>query len=472
MAKKALPPVAGAKDSKKTRDSFANFQANLGLQTNNISAGGTYAFSFITKNRLLLEAMYRDSWICGAAVDVVADDMTQGGIDFNTMLPPNESDLLHEAMEDLSIWQSFNSVIKWSRLYGSCLGVLLIEGQDMSKPLRIETVGRGQFKGILPMDRWQVLPSISNLIKTLSPNMGLPTYYRAMTDAILPDLGNIHHTRVIRFDGIELPHYQKTIDNLWGESILERIYDRLIAFDSATTGAAQLIYKAYLRTIKIKDLREIIGAGGPAYNGLLKNIEVIRQLQNSEGITLLDSEDEFETNQYNFAGLDDTLMAFGQQLSGALEIPLVRLFGQSPAGLNSSGDSDLRTYYDGIKKKQQTRMRGPLKKVLQLMSLSELGKPLPAGFNFIFNPLWQTTETEKATIAKSDTDTVTEAFESGLVDKPTALKELRQSSKLTGMWSNIDDETIADAENEPPPAPIEDGSDNDPAAEIVNSTGD
>lgn len=467
MSKKKAAPIAGAKDSRKTRDSFANFTAALGLQANNISAGATYQFSFLTKNRLLLEAMYRDSWVCGMAVDVVADDMTQGGIEINSTMQPADVDRLQEAMEDLAIWQSLNSTIKWSRLYGSCLGVLLIDGQAMNTPLRIETVGKGQFKGILPMDRWQVNPSISNLIKDLGPNMGLPKYYQAVPDAILPNLGNIHHSRVIRLDGIELPHYQKTVDNLWGESVLERMYDRLVAFDSATTGAAQLIYKAYLRTIKIDGLREIIAAGGQSYTGLLKNIEMIRQLQSSEGITLLDKDDEFQTNAYSFAGLDTTLLQFGQQLCGALEIPMVRMFGQSPAGLNSSGESDLVTYYDGIKKKQSTRLRAPLKKILQLVSLSEFGKPLPEGFGFTFVPLWQPTEVEKSEIANRDTDSVTKAFDAGIISKPTALKELKTVSRNTGMFTNITDEDVTDAENEPPPAPIPNPDETfDPAAEI------
>lgn len=463
-----VAPPAGARDSKKTRDSFNNFMANLGIQSNNISSGATYAFNFLTKNRLLLEAMYRESWICGAAVDYVADDMTQGGIEINSTLQPEKVDQIHEAMEDLSIWPSLTSTIKWSRLYGSACALIMVEGQDLKTPLRLETVGPGQFKGLLPLDRWQLLPSIGNLIKDLSPQMGMPKFYDALPDAILPTLGRIHHSRVIRFDGIELPHYQKTIDNLWGESVLERLYDRLVAFDSTSQGIAQLVYRAYLRTLKVDGLREIIAAGGQAYQGLLKNIEMIRQFQSSEGITLLDKNDDFETHSYTFAGLDDALLQFGQQLSGALEMPLVRLFGQSPAGLNSTGESDLRTYYDGIRKKQNTRMRGPLKKILQMVSQSELGEPLPEGFSFTFNPLWQVTELEKSQIAAADTNSAVTAYESGLVQKDTALKELRQSSKTTGFWTNITDEEVQDAEDEPPPAlAASDPDDGGAAAESV-----
>jgi hypothetical protein len=439
-----------------THDSFANFAAAIGIGTNNVNTASTYAFNFLTKNRILLEAMYRGSWIVGAAVDVPADDMTQAGIDFQSDMDPGEEEDLMEAIEDLEIWPSMNKVIKWARLYGSCLGLLLIDGQKLDTPLDISTIGEGQFRGILPIDRWQVVPSMGNLIKDMSPQMGMPKYYRSVPDAILPDLGNIHHSRVIRFDAIEMPHYQKTVDTLWGESIIERLNDRLIAFDSTTTGVAQLVYRAYLRTWKIKGLREIVSSGGKAFEGLTKNVEAIRRVQSNEGITMVDLEDEFDTHQFSFAGLDDVLLQFGQQLAGALEIPLVRLFGQSPAGLSATGESDLRTYYDGIRKKQENLLRRPLKKVLEIVSLSTRGESLPDGFKFSFNPLWQMTEKEKAETADISVRAIMTPFEAGVTDAETTLKELRQLSDRTGMFSNITDEAIKEAESLPPTMLTED----------------
>ncbi|MCV5525844.1 DUF1073 domain-containing protein, partial [Escherichia coli] len=106
-------------------------------------------------------------------------------------------------------------------------------------------------------------------------------------------------------------------------SVVERIWDRLTAFDSATVGAAQLVYKAHLRTYSVEKLREIIALGGPAYEALLKNIDLIRKFQSNEGMTLMDSRDKFETHQYSFSGLDDILSQFAEQISGAVGIPLV-----------------------------------------------------------------------------------------------------------------------------------------------------
>ncbi|GMG90672.1 hypothetical protein Cmtc_18920 [Cupriavidus sp. TKC] len=254
-------------------------------------------------------------------------------------------------------------------------------------------------------------------------------------------------------DGVDLPYWQKIAENLWGQSVIERLVDRLVAFDSTTIGAAQLVYKAHLRTLKIDKLREIIAMGGPALEALVKNVDFIRRFQSNEGLTLIDATDDLQTDTYQFSGLDNVLMQFGQQLSGALGIPLVRLFGQSPAGLNSTGESDLRTYYDNVNQQQERRLRSPVTRLMDVLGRSVLGKPLPEGFAYSFKSLWQMSDSEKATVAKTITDAVSEALDAGLIDAATGMKELRQSSHVTGVFTSITDEDIEAAENEPPPVP-------------------
>lgn len=440
-----------------TFDSFQNFQAGLGIGASNQSSNSTYGFNPITRMRIQLEWMYRGSWLVGMAVDAPAEDMTRAGIDFNSILKPDESDALHAALEDLQIWQSLTKVLKWARLYGGSLGYIMIDGQDPSTPLDIDTIDDGQFKGIMPLDRWMVQPSVSDVVDELGHYYGLPKYYTIVQAPVsLNKYPKIHYSRVIRMTGIELPFNQAQTENMWGESVVERIYDRLVSYDSTSTGAAQLVYKAHLRVMKIEGLRDIIAAGGPAMAGLTAQLANMRATQSNEGITLLDTTDEFDTQQYSFSGLSDMMLQFGQQISGALQIPLIRLFGQSPGGLNSSGESDLRTYYDGLAKQQNIQLRAPLTKILDITARSVLGDKLPKGFRFSFNPLWLVTEKEKSDIAATDTDTVIKSFEAGLVSQSVALKELRQSASFTGVFTNITDEDIKDADDAPPRAELAD----------------
>lgn len=431
-------------------DSFQNFEARVGIGTNNQSSGGGYGFDFISRNRVQMEAMYRSSWIVGQLVDVVAEDMTRAGISITSDLPPDDEKKLDQAMDAMRAWDMLCDTIKWGRLYGGAIAVMLIDGQKMETELNVDSIGEGQFKGLLVLDRWLVQPTLNQLVQDYGPDMGMPKYYDVVADSMALKRQRIHYSRIIRIDGVDLPYWQKISENLWGQSVIERMFDRLVAFDSTTQGAAQLVYKAHLRTYKIEKLREIIGLGGPALEGVIKQIEFMRRFQSNEGITLMDATDEFEAHQYTFAGLDDVLIQFSQQLSGAAQIPLVRLFGQSPAGLNSTGDGEMKQYHESINKEQERRLRMPLTRLLDVTARSVLGKPMPEGWSFTFESLQRMNETEKADTALKTAQAVAEALDAGIIDLPTAMKELKQSSEITGLFTNITDEQITEAENAPP----------------------
>lgn len=451
MAQQVQQATAAATLPHRTKDSYQNFSAAVGLNTGNQADGGQYGFNYTSRNRINIEAAYRSSWICGLAVDVVADDMTRAGVEFQSdELKPKDAEKLHRAIDQMCIWDKLSDAVKWSRLYGGAIGVMLLDGQKPNTPLNMDTVRPGQFKGIMVLDRWQIMPSLEDLVTDYGPDLGQPKYYNVFSNAPALRGERIHYSRIIRLDGLVLPYQQKIAENGWGQSVLERLWDRITAFDSTTDGAAQLVYKAHLRTYKIKGLRSIIATGGKLMDGLVAQMEMVRKFQSNEGLTLMDAEDEFEALSYTFAGLDNVLLQLGQQIAGATQIPLVRLFGQSPAGLNSTGDSDLRTYYDGINKQQNSQLRSPLSRLFAVLSRSVLGMQLPEGFGFEFVSLWQMTDEQKANVTKSRTEAVVSAEGAGIISQQTALKELRQISKTTGTFTHITDEDINAAESEPP----------------------
>lgn len=436
-----------------TADSFVNFAHKLGIGADNALSSSTYGYNPISRNRTLLEWIHRGSWLGGVAIDLIADDMTRAGVEIVSEMKPEDIEVIEHAAVNMNIWPQINETIKWSRLYGGCLGVLLIDGQDPKTPLRLETVGKDQFKGLLTLDRWMVEPSLGDLVTEYGPHLGLPSYYTVQANAPALRGQSIHHSRIaFRLIGVELPYQQRLTENLWGISVLERLYDRMIAFDSASTGLAQLVFKAYLRTLKIEGLREIVAAGNAPLNGLMQYTEVMRRYQGVEGITLLDMKDELDVQGTGTAitGAADALLQLGQQLSGALQIPLVRLFGQSPAGLNASGESDLRMFYDNIAQQQNKTLFTGVSTLYKCLAASN-GIKVPDNFSVDFRSLREMDNKEKADVAKVVSDAVASANDAGLIGRRTALKELRQSSRTTGIFTNITQALIEAADDEVPP---------------------
>jgi len=452
---RSAPPSAApisAPSGFPTLDSFQNFALSLGKGTDNAGSGDTYGYNPITLNRTLLEWMYRGSWLAQIGVDLIAEDMTRGGIELKCDWKPEDTELFNQCITDTQVWGAIGRTIKPGRLYGGAVGVMLIDGQDLSTPLNPDTVAPGQFKGIVPLDRWMVEVDPSQVVEDWGPDMGLPEYYTVHQGLKGVPEGDIHHTRVFRSVGVELPYWQAQMNNLWGMSIFEPIFDRLTSFDSATTGASQLVSKLWTRVYQIEGLRQIIAAGGKPRDALMAQVDMMRRLQSNEGITLIDAKDNFIPHAQTVnTGVTDTLVQLGQQISGCWQIPLVRLFGQSPTGMNSTGESDLRTYYDNILRLCERDLRPFLSRLIPVIA-GNIGKTLPANWRFTFNSLWQTPDGEQSTIAAADTDTTLKAFDSGIIRRGTALKELREQGSKTGRWSNITDEDIEDAMNEPPPA--------------------
>jgi phage-related protein (TIGR01555 family) len=442
--------------AEKTVDSFINFAQKLGIGSDSPLSTASYAYNPITRNRNLLEWIHRGSWIGGQVIDIIANDMTRAGVVFSSEMEPDDAEAVETRIRRLGVWDKLNETLKWGRLYGGAIAVMLVDGQDPRTPLRLDSIGRDQFKGILALDRWQLEPALEDLVTEMGPDLGLPKFYRVTANAPALRGAVIHHSRIaLRHVGVELPYQQALTENLWGVSVLERLYDRMVGFDSASTGVAQLVYKCFLRTLKVKDLRSVIAAGGKAMTGLAAYAEVMRKYQGIEGLTLIDAEDELDVQTTSaFSGMADALNQLGQQLSGATGIPLTRLFGQSPSGF-STGDADIRNYYDGIAQQQQKLMLRGVTTVYELAARSE-GVQLPDNYMAQFAPLWQLDDKEKAEVAERIGNTVAKQVDAATIGRQTALRELRQASRITGVFSNITSEMIDAADDEvlPPDAEL------------------
>jgi phage-related protein (TIGR01555 family) len=113
-------------------------------------------------------------------------------------------------------------------------------------------------------------------------------------------------------------------------------------------------------------------------------MDMVRQFQTNEGMSLFDSEDEFETHSYSFAGLSDLLGEFKEDIAGLLES---RLFAVPPVAEGfSTGDADLANYYDDVGTLQERDLRPHIRLLFDVLHRSEFGEPLPEDFTFEFNP--------------------------------------------------------------------------------------
>lgn len=452
MRKKKAAVTAGKVRRGPARDAFQNALARLGAGMPNLLEGTQYTLDRMTWDFTTLTALYRGSWIARRIVDIIPADMLKNWITFNTGLEP---DLLKKIDIELRRTQLIRKVqdgMSWGRLYGGALGIMLIRGQgepeQLREPLNMEMMMPGDFQGFMTLDRWTGISPSSDLVTDISdPEYGLPNEY-IITNPIDGNMTRVHHSRCIRFVGNRLPYWEQIAEMYWSASALECVYDELKKRDNVSWNIAQLTFMAVLRVLKMDDLGTLLGATDPQSQAeLYQTLTAQNWLMSNMGMQILDAKDGLETHQYTFGGVAEMYQQFIMDVAGAAEIPVTKLFGRSPSGLNATGESDLQNYYDMIGEKQESILRPILNKILPPFLMSLFGA-VPDDLDFDFNPVSEPTDKERADLAKSGTDNVVAAVNAGLVSKRTGLKELKQQSERTGVWTNITDEDIEKAPDE------------------------
>ena len=429
-----------------TADSFQNVLARLGVGMPSLLEATSYPLTRLTQNYTTLNSLYRNHWIVRKIVDVIPEDMCKNWIKLKTQVAPEQLSKLEKVLRRTQTKARILEGLKWGRLYGGAAGIILLDGESayMDEPLDYRFIMPGSYKGLLILDRWSgISPELELVSDITSPDFGLPKYYQ-MT---LQDgrMLRVHHSRVLRFTGNALPLWEAWAEQQWGASVVESVFDELKKRDNTSFNIANLVFLANLRIYKT-GMTDLLSLGDTQLQQDFHNVmQTINWMMNNSGLTIIGKDDEFDSKQYTFTGLNDVYESFMLDIAGACEIPVTRLFGRSPAGFNATGESDLTNYYDSIEEKQEAYLAPILDKLLPVIALSTWGM-VPDDLDYEFNPLRKADPKENADLAKSMTESVITVFNANLISQQTALKELRQQSEMTGMWSNITDEDIAGAD--------------------------
>lgn len=442
-----------------TMDAFQNQMARLGFGQPNLNEGADYPLTRMSQNYNLFTSLYRSSWIVRKIVDVFPSDMVKNWIKFNSSLDPEKISKINSVIRKTKTKEKIKEGLRWARLYGGAAGLILIDGdEDLSEPLDYDTIMLDDYKGLLIFDRWNgIYPDIELEDDISDEEYGYPKYYsislsEANSNLMLSynkqDLVKVHHSRIIRFNGRDLPLWERQAEMFWGESEIEIVFEELKKRDNTSANIASLIFLANIRVLKMNDLGQLLGASTQkAQENLYKVLQAQNQLMSNMGIYVMDKDDDFGSEQYSFGGLNDIYESFMLDIAGACEMPVTKLFGREPAGFNSTGESDLTQYYDTLEEKQETYLQPIIDKLLPIIFMSTLGA-IPEDLDWEFNPCMNVNSKDLADLAQSMASPIFEAFNAGLITKEIALKELKQQNEKTGMWSNITDEDIKNAKNE------------------------
>jgi hypothetical protein len=205
---------------------------------------------------------------------------------------------------------------------------------------------------------------------------------------------------VIPFRGNFLPSQHQSEDNyFFGESTLAPIFEELLQNMSVRQTVAQLVQEVGTPIYQLQNLWAILGT--KKYDQLTDYLQFINSTKSTHNAVLLDLADKLELLQVQFNGLFQTMKEFREPICAAADIPMTRFWGSSPGGLNATGESDIRNYYDSLEDQRGQSVDPALTK------LDPILLPL-AGVDpdehYEWPPLWQPTEKEQAENERTQAD--------------------------------------------------------------------
>lgn len=257
----------------------------------------------------------------------------------------------------------------------------------------------------------------------------------------------IHPSRMTIFVGNERPDRDITSSAFgWGDSVLLAVMTAVKQAEAAAANINSLIYEANVDVVSIEGLAEILKAQGgeDKVRDLLRmNLDAKSNLR----ALVLDAKNTYARKAVSFSSLPDLMDRFDQHAAGAADIPMTRFMGMSPGGMNSTGESDLRNYYDRVSAGQTLEMSPAMMRLDEALIRSATGTR-DAAIHYDWNPLWQLSEKDKADIFKTKSDAARTIAGNGGTSEPlmpiealsdALVNELVEDGSLAGLEAAIEE---------------------------------
>lgn len=423
--RRRMDSLEAARDHHRRADSIENALTGLGTSNDKATQGVPVWRTRWTPEQL--EALYRFNVYAAMYIDKIGDEATRKG--WRLEIPNTEPEDLAKEQERfdkrLRIPSTIADGVRWGRLYGGCIAVMVTE-EDMAPtppgrsphawlqtPLRPERVRR---LCALPLftctaeaypDSWET--------DVRRPEYGEPSIwyvqpdvqYGGVADEIRTieqvegwgDFGNgvlIHRSRVIWFRGNVLPRRVRNRYSGVDDSVLERSWDAIQSVTSADQAMAVLTHELKIDVIKLAKLSAIATSdeGEQALHRRLKQIAQGKSLLNA--IVIGDDED-FAQHHSPVTGFADLHDKAEGTFSAASQIPKTAVYGEPPSGLNTDGESHRDNWFRTVAAWQETYLRPRLEALYRVVLASDdgpTGGQIPEDWSIEFADLDQpTTET-------------------------------------------------------------------------------
>lgn len=395
--------------------------------------------------------------IAARMVETIPNEMTREGWDVLIEGDPEAAEAVEQKLRDLDVEYILRQALCYRNAYGGA-GVLLgvddgAKGAALREPLAIDRIKSITHLNLFNPRELQARAWYNN---PLAAQFGKVSHYllAPQTASSIP-VSEIHESRFLIFQGTSVSN-DKLLRGSgsgagWGDSIFLRVLDIVRDFQGSWAGANILLQDFAPNVLKIKGLYKLL-ANNVSGHSLAARAQALDQARSIARTTILDAEEDFSRQPVSVAGMAEMMEQLAMRLAAAADMPVSLLMGQSPSGLNATGEANTNWFFDQIRAKQKFQLLHPLRKLVQLILLAKDGPTKgvePDNWSIQFRPLQQTTEKEDAETREIQSR-IDVAYITNQVVTPQEIAKSRfggdDYSTVTQIDVDLRDEMLADDE--------------------------
>lgn len=369
-------------------------------------------------------AMYHFDAVAGKMVDLPIQDAFRNGGCLDVDGDAQSAKRLEDAAEVLGLIEKFKEALATERVLGGCALVMVTPDlRDLSARLRNPMPPR--VKGledviVMGADRFHALERYTIYDAPRVGLVGEPSVWAGTT--IDGRYLQVHESRCIIFPGVNVSKDLRVQRAGWGLSVLQRPYDALMKFSSGYASLTALLADAAQAVFKLKGLWEMVT--GKKKDDLTRRMSLVDQMRSTLKAIILDTDEDFTRTVTPFAGIPEAMAELRYLVAAASpdSIPLTKLFGMSPAGMNATGESDEKNWNKSVAALQVHRFSKPLLRLYRQLG-SGLGIA-PESIGYKWHPLDEPSRKENAEAAKLEADTDVQYMEYGAL-QPQEVRMVR-----------------------------------------------
>ncbi len=391
------------------QDGYTNMLNKYGAKQDNSMAYEYVPEGLISDMELI--RLYEGNGLFTKIIDRPAEEAVKHGLDID-FGDKGVSEYVDDQLDILEFEDKFATAEKWARLFGGSIIVMLVDdGRGLEEPLDWNSVR--SIEELRVFERAIVQPDYTSMyhfhfLDTMKYGRGFdePEYYHVYS---MYGYFTVHRSRCLVFRNGRLP--EQTTDAIyrhWGISEYVKIKRALRECVTSHENGVKLLERCVQAIYKMKNLANMLSTVD-GENKVLQRLQVIdmaRSILNS--IAIDEDGEDYSFQSFAMAGVKDVLDSTCNMLSAVTDIPQTILFGRSPAGMNSTGESDMENYYNMVENIQKQNMKANIRILLDLILHQGVfsGKimQLPK-YKVKFASLWSLSETEKAGVEQTKAQT-------------------------------------------------------------------